>query len=261
MQTKEAEWLFQWSSFELGDENYPLIREWIEPWKLEDFAGKTVVDCGCGQGQHTAFLAQKAKRVVGVDLNTAEVARRRTAGLPNVEIIEADIAAFDTRERFDFVYSMGVLHHTEDPEKSFRNIARLVKPGGAVLFYVYSREGNFWSRFLLEPVKSLLLRRLDRRALALVARAVNAALTLALETLYRLPLPFLPFYEYFRGFRTLSWERRLVTVFDMLNAPRTAYMPREEIERWLSLDGLTPIHLSHLKGVCWRASARRGVSA
>lgn len=257
MQTKQPEWLYQWESFELDAENLPLIREWIHPWTLEDFAGKTVLDCGCGQGQHAAYLAQRAKRVVGVDLNTSAVARRRTAGLANVEVLEADLADLDTEERFDFVYCMGVLHHTDDPEKSFRNIARLLKPGGVILFYVYSREGNLLSRALLEPVKRAWLRRLERASVARVARAANVVLSLLLATAYRLPLPFLPFYEYFSAFRLLSPRRRLVTVFDMLNAPRTAYLPRATVERWISLDDLEPVHLSRLKGVCWRASARR----
>ncbi|MBI3552134.1 MAG: class I SAM-dependent methyltransferase [Elusimicrobia bacterium] len=256
MQRKEAQWAYQWSRFQLDDENVPMIREWMAPWRPEDLSGKTVLDCGCGQGQHAAVLAAWAREVVGVDLNTAELARRRVAGLRNARIIEGDIAELELAERFDFVYCMGVLHHTEDPERSFRNVARLLKPGGVILFCVYSREGNLLNRVLLEPAKRVLLSRLDRDTLLSVARAANAALGLLLDTLYRLPLPLLPFYDYLRVFRGWSRQRRLLTVFDMLNAPRAAYLPRETVERWLRLDGLSPVHLSRLKGVCWRGSAR-----
>lgn len=68
-QEKESEWFEQWSLFQ-DDEKY-LFEEWIYPNSLEDFVNKTVLDCGCGGGQHIGFCAPFAKKVVGVDLNTS----------------------------------------------------------------------------------------------------------------------------------------------------------------------------------------------
>ena len=43
---------------------------------------------------------------------------------------------------FDLVISNGVLHHTADPFLAFREISRLVRPGGYILVGLYHRYGR-----------------------------------------------------------------------------------------------------------------------
>jgi SAM-dependent methyltransferase len=47
---------------------------------------------------------------------------------------------------YDLVYCLGVLHHTPDPAASFRSIATLVKPGGMLCVWVYSRDMGAWTK-------------------------------------------------------------------------------------------------------------------
>jgi SAM-dependent methyltransferase len=42
--------------------------------------------------------------------------------------------------KFDFIYCQEVLHHTQDPENAFRNVASLLEPGGEMAIYVYKRK-------------------------------------------------------------------------------------------------------------------------
>ena len=127
-QPKQAEWREQWALFE--DEERFLFEEWIAPRTLEDFRGKTVLECGCGGGQHTGFVAPVAAHVTAVDLNAIEVARSRNAAYANIRFLESDIAALDLAERFDVVFCIGVIHHTDDPDGTFDAIYRHCKPGG-----------------------------------------------------------------------------------------------------------------------------------
>ena len=46
-QEKQNEWHEQWMLFQ--DEERFLFDEWISPIVLEDFRGKTVLECGCGR--------------------------------------------------------------------------------------------------------------------------------------------------------------------------------------------------------------------
>ena len=41
------------------------------------------------------------------------------------------------KDSFDFVYSIGVLHHTPDTRASFQSVCRLLKPGGRIAIWVY----------------------------------------------------------------------------------------------------------------------------
>jgi SAM-dependent methyltransferase len=254
-QAKQTEWTSQWSLF--YDDRLDLFLSWIYPFALQDFSGKSVLDAGCGPGHHINWVAPQARRVVGVDLNTAAIARRNTQQHANVTILEDDIAAIALGEDFDIVYSIGVVHHTVDPTATVRNLAAHVRPGGHLILWVYSHEGNFLNRALLEPCKRYGLRRLPRPALLGLARALTGALYLPIHTVYRLPLPWLPYHAYFAAFRRLPFQRNLQNIFDKLNAPQTAFLRRSQVEAWFPPDRFADVHISPHLGVSWRASGRK----
>ncbi len=81
MQKKQSEWKWQWEK--IYDNNKWLFTEWIYPTKLKDFKDKTVLDCGCGGGQHLNFIAPYCKKGVGIELNTYSVAKKNTRSKKN----------------------------------------------------------------------------------------------------------------------------------------------------------------------------------
>lgn len=251
-QAQQSEWKEQWTLF--TDNERSLFQDWIYPNRLEDFAGKTVLDCGCGGGQHVEFCAPFARLVVGVDLNTAAIARQRNRAYPNTRFIQADIACLALRQQFDIVYCIGVIHHTIDPQVTFENLKRLCRPGGRIIIWCYSAEGNALVRCLVEPLKSLFLKTLRRRQLRVIAWLLSAMLWVLAHSLYLLPLTGLPYYDYLRGLRRLSFPRVVLNVFDKLNAPITHFIPRQQIQAWLNSTDFTDVHISPNRGVSWRAS-------
>lgn len=233
------EWRQQWSMFQ--DNERFLFEEWIAPLTLDDFRDMDVLEAGCGGGQHTAFVAPLARSVTAVDLNTADLARERNRQFRNVEFVEADIAAMDLGRQFDVVHCIGVIHHTDNPDRTFENLYRHTKPGGRLIIWTYSAEGNALVRYGVEPVRRALLRHLSRRALATLSRAVTAALYPVVYTVYQLPgLQFLPYYDYFRNFRRLSFERNMLNVFDKLNAPQTRFTTRAKCAEWFNARRFEP---------------------
>lgn len=257
MQEKHPQWEWQWHAF--YDNNQWLFTEWIQPNMLEDFRGKDVLDCGCGGGQHINFVSPYAAHVTGVDFNALSAAKKSTAHLKNVTLIEADLAEMDLGKKFDIVYCIGVLHHTDDPTRTFKNIAKHCKPGGRVIVWVYSKEGNFLNRTLLEWVKSLILLRLPRSINLLIAHLLTMLVYIPVYTVYLLPLRFLPFYEYFQNWRSLSYTRNLLNVFDKMNAPQTWFITKEQIESWFPAEEYDSIAISPYKGVSWRGSGTKRV--
>ncbi len=253
-QAKQADWLYQWSTFE--DDSRMLFTEWIHPGTLEDFRGRSVLDAGCGGGQHMRFVAPYAREVVGVDLNCAALAAEKCRDFPNVSTVEGDLATVDLGRQFDLVYSIGVLHHTDDPRRCFMNLARHVRPGGRMIVWVYSHEGNGLVRVVIEPLKRHVYGRWPKPVLLALARLLTALLYVPVYSLYLLPLRVLPYWGYFRNMRRLGFERNVLNIFDKLNAPQTVFLRRKEVAEWFARD-FTDVHLSPYVGVSWRASGTR----
>lgn len=130
-----------------------------------DLSGLQCLDAGCGSGRYTMAMAKAgARHAHGVDLS-ARAAREAAARAERMgygsrvsfeqgSVIDLPAA---WSERFDFVCSNGVVHHTPDPVKGLREIHRVLKPGGRVFIMVYGKGGLFWAltdfcRDVLAPV-------------------------------------------------------------------------------------------------------------
>jgi len=74
---------------------------------------------------------------------------------PNVCVCQADIAALPFRpSTFDYIISIGVLHHTPDTRLYFSCLPPLLKPGGELAIWVYPKEGHYLVRSKWIPFTS-----------------------------------------------------------------------------------------------------------
>lgn len=251
-QRAQSEWVEQWSLFR--DSERFLFEDWIYPLRLEDLKGKTVLECGCGGGQHTKFMAEQAQQVTAVDLNTTAIAASWNSEFQNVNFIEDDIASMNLDQKYDIVISIGVVHHTDNPDKTVENLVRHVKPGGNLHLWVYAEEGNFLVRYFIVPGRKIFLASLPRKYVAWLSNILTSLMYFPVYTLYLLPMKFLPYYSYFKNFRRLSFRRNVLNVFDKLNAPQVDFINRSRIETWFPEDRFMDIYIDHYCGISWRCS-------
>lgn len=121
---------------------------------ITDFSGemlenKLVVEFGCGGGRFLDIVRRKGAIAVGIDMSMAvEPARENFLDDPNVLIVQGDILNPPfKRSAFDFGYSIGVLHHTPDPARGFRELVSRVKRGGRVACCVYEKGNSSFYDF------------------------------------------------------------------------------------------------------------------
>jgi SAM-dependent methyltransferase len=231
-------------------------RDWILPLGREDFAGKLVLDAGCGLGGFAEYaLAWGAQRVVGVDLSEAVDAAAERVG-SRLDLVQADLHRLPfERAVFDLAYSIGVLHHLPDPEAGFRAVATVVRPGGYVFAWVYGRENNGWIVYLVDPLRRHVFRRLPRGFLRWGISLPTAA---ALWPLVRIAARAerMPYGAYLRWLSRRSFSYLHGVVFDHLVAPTSHYIRREEFERWFENAGLEVLAVTWRNRNSWRGLGR-----
>jgi ArsR family transcriptional regulator len=123
----------------------------------------TVADLGCGTGALAASLAPEVGRVVGVDQSADMLrsARRRTAGLGNVELRRGTLEALPLEDAScDAALLVLSLGWVADPPRALAEAARVVRPGGRVALVdavlhddedFRRRAGQVWPGF--EPAR------------------------------------------------------------------------------------------------------------
>ena len=233
---------WQWTNFTQQDAKYAdQFLGWLQPVKPEYFAGKIVLEGGCGKGRHTTLAADwGAKEVVGIDLSAAvETAYQVTKDLPNVHIVQADIFRLPFKKVFDYAFSVGVLHHTPDPKKAFLSLAGKVKKGGAISAWIYGEENNDWIINYVNPIREGFTSKMGQPTLYQLSKLPALGVFLASKLIYKplnktvKPVARRLFYnDYLNHLGTFGWREQHNIVFDHLVAPTAFYIPREEFEKW-----------------------------
>jgi ubiquinone/menaquinone biosynthesis C-methylase UbiE len=129
---------------------------------LGDVAGKDVVELGCGTAYFSAWLAKRGARPVGADITPAQLeTARRLQVETGIEfpLIEADAAEVPLpAESFDLVLSEYGASIWVDPYRWIPEAARLLRPGGELVFLCNSTLSVLCSPDTDEVVGEQLLR-------------------------------------------------------------------------------------------------------
>jgi SAM-dependent methyltransferase len=167
----------EWGSFPaMAPEHQQEFDGYFDLVDVTGLEGKTVADLGCGMGRWSRILLERTtpQFLVCVDLSDAIfVARRNLADHADVIFIKADLETlrFDAF-RFDFAFSLGVLHHI--PGGIAVALARIAGYADSFLGYLYYALDNRGAVFtVLFRGADLLRRALARIRAEGVRRAVS----------------------------------------------------------------------------------------
>lgn len=116
---------------------------------LNELRGLRVLDAGCGGGRYCKVVGEAGAQVIGADHTTAvDKAAKLCRHLPNVRFVQADLKQLPFEpDSFDFVFSIGVMHHDVDTRRVFDSVAKMVRPGGRYAVWLY-RKNQPWQEWL-----------------------------------------------------------------------------------------------------------------
>ena len=110
----------------------PVVRAW-----LGDVVGRRIADVGCGTGRHAVWLAQAGAEVVALDFSEGMMSRAiAKVGAGRVRFCQHRLPdPLPLAEgSCDYVLFALVAEHVEQLEQAFGELARVLVPGGQVVF-------------------------------------------------------------------------------------------------------------------------------
>jgi SAM-dependent methyltransferase len=238
--------------------------DFIAPVTPDHFAGKVVLDAGCGMGRFLKLAADFGSReVIGVDLSgSVDVAYRHVRHMPNAHVIQADIMALPLKPVFDYVFSVGVLQFLEKPQAGFDRLTGLLRDQGSISVWVYAKENNGWVIRFVSPVRQYITSRLPRPLLYALSHCLGLPLYLLIRLLYKPAnegrFPFnlsriLPYNDYLYYSSRLGYGGLVSVIFDHLVPSLVTYLSQEELAAWFSSERFAGVTITSRNNMSWRA--------
>lgn len=111
-----------------------------------------ILDAGCGTGVSTDYLAllNPGAEILAVDISpgTLEVARERlrrsgASERARVRVEQRSLLDLAGEGPFDYINSVGVLHHLREPQAGLKALAKVLRPGGLLHLFLYADAGRW----------------------------------------------------------------------------------------------------------------------
>lgn len=119
-----------------------------------EWRGRKVLEIGCGIGTAAVNFARHGADYTGIDLSSAslELAKKRfkVYDLPGrfFNANAEQLSQFVPEEKFDLIYSWGVIHHTPDPPSVIEEIKKYMHKDSIFKIMIYAQ--NSWKNFMIE---------------------------------------------------------------------------------------------------------------
>ncbi len=123
-----------YEAFRIAESSFHSAKYRMMMRKIPKKRSQKVLEVGCGTGIYTRFLVRDFKDVVATDLDR-EMCRQAQLLIPNAKVRVADACHLPFKNSsFDGVFGVSIIHHIPDRVKAFREVARVLKPGGWFAF-------------------------------------------------------------------------------------------------------------------------------
>ena len=240
---------YEWNKY---CEILPIYQEQFDRWtspliKKSEWKEKKFIDVGCGIGRNSFWpLIYGASEALCIDVDnrTLECAKTNLKKFKSVNIVNRSAYQINESGRFDIAFSIGVVHHLEDPKLALRNMVESVRIGGSVLIWVYGYENNEWVVKYFNPLRKMLFSRLPIS----FVHFLSIFPTLFLYIYIRLTKGKT---EYINLIKKFSFSHLRSIVFDQMLPKIANYYKEEEVKKLMKSAGLVNVKTNWVNEMSW----------
>ena len=253
----------QWALFDDQDHGYygsnildDILTPILPQGALKD---TTVADIGSGTGRIVRMLLQAGvKHVTAIEPAPGAfiVLQRNTQDIADrIRYLNVDGSQIPS-DGFDYIFSIGVIHHIADPAPTLKSALDALAPGGELIIWVYGKEGNEIYLAIVQPLRAV-TKRLPDLILRGLSWLLFVPLWLYICVCRVLPLPMR---RYMRNVLAHLTPKQLVlNIFDQLNPAYAKYYSRGEARQLLTEAGFSDVKLEHRHGYSWTVCGTKGL--
>lgn len=235
-----------------------LLKKIVYPFELSKIKDKLIMEVGVGSGRISKNLLKfEPKKLFAIEPSIAINVAKKNIQNDNVEFCNIKGQDMNFDNKFDYVFSLGVIHHIPEFRDVLKKICNSLSTKGKFIIWVYGKEGNELYLFIFNN-----LRRITTRVPDIILRIISKFLTV-----FTYPYGFLckflplPLKKYFIGmFNKLSFKNKSYVIFDQLNPSYAKYFTKEELEKELVNAGFKIDAISHRLGYSYTAICSKEIS-
>ena len=251
----------QWAAYRDNDGYFAsselfedIVGSLVDASQLE---GKTVAEVGSGTGRIVDMLLDAgAGEVTAVEPSEAfdVLKANTTARADRIHYIHGTAADLKDDDHFDWIFSIGVIHHITDPGPTLSKCRQCLKPGGRIVLWLYGYEGNELYLALIRPLRAV-TKRLPHGVLVLLSWILDPLLAGYIFLCRHITLPTGGYMTEVIG--KFSPDKRRLVIYDQLNPAYAKYYRKDEATALLHDAGFKNIRIHHRHGYSWTVMAEK----
>lgn len=216
-------------------------------WTEDTLKGKLVLDAGCGAGRFSEIALKFGAALIAIDYSSAVNAAHKNLFGKNKLIVQGDLATLPISDNtFDYIYCIGVLQHTSNPEVIVKELIRCLNIDGELTLTFYENSSwhvKYYSKYLVRPItkrlpKKLLLRSIEKSSpVWFPLTSFLFSLPLPFSKILRFMIPIVNYVDFEYTSRENAMHEAILDTFDMLSPTYDKPIRKSEVQRWVSESG------------------------
>ena len=253
---------FQWNRFEKTQIDSSIKTNRSESrfldetlWDSNVLNGKYVLDAGCGAGRFSEVALKFGANLIAVDFSSAVDTAVKNLKSDSKLVIQSDLSYLPIKSNsLDYIFCIGVLQHTKDPESIVRELIRCLKPDGELTLTFYENSSwhvKLYSKYLIRPITKripshLLLKLLIKTSVIwFPVTSWLFKLPQPISRVFRFVIPIANYVEYAYEGRESALSEAILDTFDMLSPAYDRPIKKSTILKWIQDAGIEMTQLAH----------------